>query len=69
MWSPVGRRPATIQNIKLSANQHGKLVGIHHNVIVHTSVMENFIEPSASQTRMRYACEACETSHKLVEIL
>ncbi len=68
MWGPVGGRPATVQHIQLAATADGKLTGIKHDVIVHTSVMEDFLEPSATQTRMLYASEACETSHKLVEM-
>jgi xanthine dehydrogenase YagR molybdenum-binding subunit len=68
MWGPVGGRPTTVQHIKLAATPDGKLTGILHDVIVHTSVMEDFLEPSASQTRMLYSSEACETSHKLVDM-
>jgi xanthine dehydrogenase YagR molybdenum-binding subunit len=68
MWGPVGGRPATVQHIKLGATADGKLTGIQHDVIVHTSVMEDFLEPSAAQTRMLYASEACHTSHNLVEM-
>jgi xanthine dehydrogenase YagR molybdenum-binding subunit len=68
MWGPVGGRPATVQHIKLGATSEGKLTGVQHNVIVHTSVMEDFLEPSADQTRMLYASEACETSHKRVDM-
>jgi xanthine dehydrogenase YagR molybdenum-binding subunit len=68
MWGPVGGRPATVQHIKLAATSDGKISGIQHNVIVHTSVMEDFLEPSANQTRMLYSSDACETSHKLVDM-
>jgi xanthine dehydrogenase YagR molybdenum-binding subunit len=68
MWGPVGGRPATVQHIVLSATADGKLTGVRHNAIVHTSVMEDFLEPSADQTRMLYASDACETSHKLVDM-
>ena len=68
MWGPVGGRPATVQRIKLTATPEGKLTGMQHNVIVHTSVMEDFLEPSADQTRMLYSSEACETSLKLVDM-
>jgi xanthine dehydrogenase YagR molybdenum-binding subunit len=68
MWGPVGGRPATVQHIKLGATSDGKITGIQHDAIVHTSVMEDFLEPSADQTRMLYASEACETSHKLVDM-
>jgi xanthine dehydrogenase YagR molybdenum-binding subunit len=68
MWGPVGGRPTTVQRINLAATQDGKITGVEHNVIVHTSVMEDFLEPSADQTRMLYASEACETSHKMVDM-
>jgi xanthine dehydrogenase YagR molybdenum-binding subunit len=68
MWGPVGGRPATVQHIQLSATPDGKLTGVRHDVIVHTSTMEDFLEPSADQTRMLYSSEACETSHKLVDM-
>jgi len=68
MWGPVGGRPTTVQHIKLSATQDGKLMGVQHDAILHTSVMEDFLEPSADQTRMLYSSEACETSHKLVDM-
>jgi len=68
MWGPVGGRPTTVQHIKLSATPDGKLTGVQHDVIVHTSVMEDFLEPSAAQTRMLYSSEACETSQKLVDM-
>lgn len=68
MWGPVGGRPTTVQHIKLGATPDGKLTEVRHDVIVHTSVMEDFLEPSADQTRMLYSSEACETSHKLVDM-
>jgi xanthine dehydrogenase YagR molybdenum-binding subunit len=68
MWGPVGGRPTTVQHIQLGATADGKLTGMQHDVIVHTSVMEDFLEPSADQTRMLYASEACRTTHKLVDM-
>jgi len=68
MWGPVGGRPTTVQHIKLAATPDGKLAVVQHDVIVHTSIMEDFLEPSADQTRMLYASEACETSHKMVDM-
>jgi xanthine dehydrogenase YagR molybdenum-binding subunit len=68
MWGPVGGRPTTVQHIQLSATQDGKLTGVRHDAIMHTSMMEDFLEPSADQTRMLYSSEACETSHSLVDM-
>lgn len=68
MFGPVGARPRTNQHIKLGATQDGKLLAIQHDVIVHTSVMEDFLEPSAFQTRMLYDSVSNATSHRLVEV-
>ncbi len=68
MFGPVGARPRTVQKIRLGATSEGKLLAVQHDVIVHTSVMEDFLEPSAIQTRLLYACEANATTHRLVEM-
>ena len=68
MFGPVGARPTTIQKIKLGASAEGKLLAAQHDVTVHTSVMEDFLEPSALQTRLLYHTESNVTSHRLVEM-
>jgi xanthine dehydrogenase YagR molybdenum-binding subunit len=68
MWGPVGGRPTTVQHIQLAATADGKLTAMSHEVILHTSIMEDFLETSANQTRMLYASEANHTSHKLVDM-
>ena len=67
MFGPVGTRPTTVQNIKLGAGPDGKLLAIQHDVIEHTSVMEDFLEPSAFQTRYLYDSKSNQTSHRLVD--
>lgn len=68
MFGPVGTRPTTVQKIKLGASADGKLLAVQHDVIEHTSVMEDFLEPSAFQTRYLYDSKANQTSHQLVEM-
>jgi xanthine dehydrogenase YagR molybdenum-binding subunit len=68
MFGPVGARPRTVQKIKLGATADGKLLAIQHDVIVHTSVLEDFLEPSGLQTRFLYDSESNVTSHKLLEM-
>ncbi|WP_433964714.1 xanthine dehydrogenase family protein molybdopterin-binding subunit [Tunturiibacter gelidiferens] len=68
MFGPVGSRPTTAQNVKLGATADGKLLAIQHDVIVHTSLMEDFLEPSAMQTRFLYNSESNVTSHRMVEM-
>jgi xanthine dehydrogenase YagR molybdenum-binding subunit len=68
MFGPVGSRPATVQNVKLGATPDGRLLAIQHDAIVHTSVMEDFLEASAAQTRFLYNSESNETSHRMVDM-
>jgi xanthine dehydrogenase YagR molybdenum-binding subunit len=68
MFGPVGSRPQTVQKIKLGATADGKLLAIQHDVIVHTSVMEDFMESSAGQSRFLYNSESNVTSHRMVEV-
>jgi xanthine dehydrogenase YagR molybdenum-binding subunit len=68
MFSLVGHRPKTVQRVALAADASGKLLGIRHEVISETSTFDEFVEPSAVQTRMLYACPNVVTSHRLVRI-
>ena len=68
MFGPVGSRPATVQKIRLGASHSGKLVGVQHDVILSTSVMEDFLEASAAGSRMLYSSDSIVTSHRLVEM-
>jgi xanthine dehydrogenase YagR molybdenum-binding subunit len=68
MFAVVGHRPRTVQRIQLAAGTDGKLVGIRHDVTSETSSFDEFVEPSAVQTRMLYACPNVATSHRLVRV-
>ena len=68
MWGPVGGRPMTEQQLLLAAPADGKLAATRHAVISHTSAIEDFVEPSALQTRMLYASGSRATSHRLVAL-
>lgn len=68
MFGPVGGRPQTHQHITLGAKHDGTLTAIRHDCYSHTSVIEDFVEPSSSQTRMLYAVPVITTSQKLVPL-
>lgn len=68
MFGPVGARPRTHQRIVLAAKRNGTLTAIEHHVHTHTSVFEDFTEPSSVQTRMLYASTAISTSQRLVPL-
>jgi xanthine dehydrogenase YagR molybdenum-binding subunit len=66
MAAKVAQR--THQHIVLAAKRDGTLTAIEHHVHSHTSVFEDFTEPSSVQTRMLYASPAISTSQRLVPI-
>ncbi len=68
MFGPVGGRPQTEQHLTLAADHGARFVRTKHAVCSHTSMIEDFTEPSALQTRMLYAGENVETSHRLVQL-
>jgi xanthine dehydrogenase YagR molybdenum-binding subunit len=68
MFGPVGTRPTTHQHLQLGATPEGKLLAIQHDVTLHTSVMEDFLEPSAYQSRYLYDSDTNATSHRLVDM-
>jgi xanthine dehydrogenase YagR molybdenum-binding subunit len=68
MFSSVGHRPRTVQDVSLGADSTGKLLAITHDVLAHTSVFDEFIESSALLTRMLYAVPNLRTTHKLARL-
>lgn len=68
MFGPVGGRPETYQHIVLAAKRDGTLTAMRHDVHSHTSVIENFTEPSSAVTRMLYECPNITTSQRIVPL-
>jgi xanthine dehydrogenase YagR molybdenum-binding subunit len=68
MFGPVGGRPQTEQRVALGAGRDGHLLAIRHDVVSHTSVMEDFVEPSSMPTRQLYACANVATSQRLAKL-
>jgi xanthine dehydrogenase YagR molybdenum-binding subunit len=68
MSSLVGHRPVTIQDIQLGCDSAGKLTAIEHRVRSETSRFDEFVEPSALQTRHIYACPNVVTQHRVTKL-
>ncbi|HET6545988.1 MAG TPA: xanthine dehydrogenase family protein molybdopterin-binding subunit [Rhodanobacteraceae bacterium] len=68
MFAPIGHRPNTEQRIVLAATHDGRLTALRHEVISTTSVIEDWVEPSAAPSRMLYDCPNGRTSHRLVRL-
>ena len=68
MFGPVGARPTTVNKISIAATHDGRITGIKHDAIIHSSVLEDFIEESVGPSRMLYASVANGTSLQCVEM-
>lgn len=68
MFASHGHRPETIQTIDLGATRDGRLTAIRHDIVNHTSVTDDFVEPAGSITQFLYSCPNVEVSHRLVRL-
>ncbi len=68
MFGPVGARPATVNKITLAASADGKLLAVKHDEIMHTSVMEDFVEGAVEPTRILYSSSSNSTLEQMVDM-
>jgi xanthine dehydrogenase YagR molybdenum-binding subunit len=68
MFTLVGRRQETIQELKLGAMRDGRLIAITHHSVGQTSTHGDYADPLATPSRMLYACAHVATSHRLVRV-
>ena len=68
MFGPVGHRPRTEQHLQIGASTDGALAAMRHDVVTQTSVLEDWVEPSAVVTRMLYAVPNQATTHRLTKL-
>ena len=66
MFTLVGRRQETVQDLALGFTADGRLVGIDHQVTAQTSTHAEYSDSTAVYTRYLYACPHVTTSHHLV---
>lgn len=68
MFSLVGYRTPTIQQVRLSAQGDGRLTAIEHVASSQTSTLLEFAEQTAVISRMMYAADALRSGHRLVAL-
>jgi xanthine dehydrogenase YagR molybdenum-binding subunit len=68
MFNSCGFRPATVQEITLGATRDGKLTATRHISNIHTSEVDEHIEPCGITTRILYTCPNLEVAHNLAKI-
>lgn len=67
MFGPVGARASTISHIRLAAAQDGTLLGIQHDNVMNTSVLEDFVENAEGVSQNLYQSDANSVTAKVVE--
>ena len=68
MYTTLGYRPQTVQQIALGAGRDGKLLAIRHSAATTTSQFDNIIEPASAKTGMMYACPNGALARTLVKV-
>ena len=65
MFSLVGRRSQTIQDLALGFAADGRLTAIEHQVLAQTSTHAEYADSTAGVSRWLYACPNVATVHRL----
>ncbi|HEX3498245.1 MAG TPA: xanthine dehydrogenase family protein molybdopterin-binding subunit [Stellaceae bacterium] len=68
MFTLVGRRQETIQQLTLGATRDGRLTAIVHDTLAQTSTYGDYADPVGTPARVLYACANVATSHRLVRV-
>ena len=68
MFTSVGHRPSTAQEIILAADREGKLTSTEHHSLSTTSTVGHFCEPNGLSTRILYQSPHMAVSHRVARI-
>lgn len=68
LFTLIGRRQETIQQLRLAATSRGELTAITHDTTAQTSTFGEYADPTATVSRVRYACPSVATTHRLVRV-
>ena len=66
LFTLVGRRQETVQDMGLGFSADGRLTGIEHHVLAQTSTHADYADSTAVYSRFLYACPNVTTTHRLV---
>jgi len=68
MWTSIGHRPETRQANVLATAAGAKLVALQHQAHNHTSMNDEFMEPTGASPSLLYSCANVDIGHKLVRL-
>ena len=64
MFVNVGYRPESYQHIRMAADADGKLLAVEHHVVAPTARLKEYVDQTASPTRVMYGTENLYTTHR-----
>ncbi|WP_093802650.1 xanthine dehydrogenase family protein molybdopterin-binding subunit [Streptomyces sp. Wb2n-11] len=64
----VGHRAPTVQRVRLGAGPDGVITALAHEVITHTSTVNEFVEQAAVPARTMYTSPHSRTGHRVAEL-
>ncbi|MGW0563879.1 xanthine dehydrogenase family protein molybdopterin-binding subunit [Streptomyces sp. NPDC003016] len=64
----VGHRAPTVQRVRLGAGADGVITALAHEVVTHTSTVNEFVEQAAVPARTMYTSPHSRTSHRVAEL-
>ncbi|GAA2944406.1 xanthine dehydrogenase family protein molybdopterin-binding subunit [Streptomyces enissocaesilis] len=64
----VGHRAPTVQRVRLGARADGVITALAHEVVTHTSTVNEFVEQAAVPARTMYTSPHSRTGHRVVEL-
>jgi xanthine dehydrogenase YagR molybdenum-binding subunit len=68
MFTSVGHRPSTAQEVILAADREGRLTSTEHHSLTTTSTVAQFSEPNGLSTRILYQSPHLAVSHRVARI-
>jgi xanthine dehydrogenase YagR molybdenum-binding subunit len=68
MFTNVGSRPEAVQKVGIGTSKEGKITGITHEAVAHTSTYEEFTEGIVNISKMLYATPNMTGRYKLVKL-
>lgn len=68
MFVATGYRPASHQHIRLAADAQGQLLAVAHHAVSPTARHKEFVEQTATPTRVMYATPNLHTTHRAVPL-
>ena len=66
LFTLVGRRSETIQDLRLGFDETGRMVAAEHDVLAQTSTFGEYADTTAGASRWLYGCPNVSTRHRLV---